>query len=168
MAAMSCWPFNLSRKRSGLKRFEHAGIEGYVVSWSFTGNRSRESSLVRNPATVGFLDYGQDPYQHRRCLMLSGGEVRREKAGLAQTILSGRSTHLPRRGRYGGDLGRILGFPVRAGHAHRPQHSIPFMSIFPRGVHSPHKVTIGLPHAWQSRGHERPFQCRGSSHPIQG
>jgi hypothetical protein len=59
-------------------------------------------------------------------------------------MLGGRSTHLPRRGRYGGDLGRISGFPVRAGHAHHPQRSIPFMSIFPRGVHSPHEITIGL------------------------
>ena len=58
--------------------------------------------------------------------------------------LGGRRTHLPRRGRYGGDLGRISGFPVRAGHAHHPQHSIPFLYIFPRGVNSPHSITIGL------------------------
>ena len=58
--------------------------------------------------------------------------------------LGGRRTHLPRRGRYGGDLGRISGFPVQAGHAHHPQHSIPFLYIFPRGVNSPHPVTIGL------------------------
>ena len=58
--------------------------------------------------------------------------------------LGGRRTHLPRRGRYGGDLGRISGFPVQAGHAHHPQHSIPFLYIFPRGVNSPHLVTIGL------------------------
>jgi hypothetical protein len=27
--------------------------------------------------------------------------------------------------RYGGDLGRTLGFPVRAGPAHHPQRSVP-------------------------------------------
>ena len=57
--------------------------------------------------------------------------------------LGGRRTHLPRRGRYGGDLGRTSGFPVRAGHAHHPQHSIPLLYIFPRGVNSPHPRTIG-------------------------
>ena len=28
--------------------------------------------------------------------------------------------------RYGGDLGRTLGFPVQAGPAHHPQRSVPF------------------------------------------
>lgn len=73
--------------------------------------------------------------------------------------LGGRSTHLPRRGRYGGDLGRISGFPVQAGHAHHPQHSIPFLYIFPRGVNSPHPVTIGLLTS-MSQEHGRRFTDR--------
>ena len=146
MAVMSCWPFNLSNKRPG-KRFGHAGIEGYVVSWSFTGNRSRSQACPQScDSRVPRLRTRSVSAQTLPHAVGWRGEKRKEKAGLAQTILSGRSTHLPRRGRYGGDLGRILGFPVQAGHAHRPQHSIPFMSIFPRGVHSPHEVTIGLPH----------------------
>ena len=74
----------------------------------------------------------------RQCLEEPDGPIRGAR-------LSGRSTHLPRRGRYGGDLGRTSGFPVQAGYAHHPQRSIPFMSIFPRGVNSPHIFTIGLP-----------------------
>lgn len=73
---------------------------------------------------------GHDP-------LLQGGNCEED-------CLGGRRTHLPRRGRYGGDLGRTSGFPVQAGHAHHPQHSIPFLYIFPRGVNSPHSGTIGL------------------------
>jgi len=36
--------------------------------------------------------------------------------------------------RYGGDLGRTLGFPVQAGPAHHPQRSIPWWTTFPLGV----------------------------------
>ena len=41
--------------------------------------------------------------------------------------------------RYGGDLGRTLGFPVQAGHAHHPQRSVPCWTTFPLGVNSSHK-----------------------------
>ncbi|SLM49517.1 protein of unknown function [Nitrospira japonica] len=40
-------------------------------------------------------------------------------------IRVGGATHLPRVSRYGGGLGRTLGFPVRAGLAHHPQRSTP-------------------------------------------
>ena len=46
-------------------------------------------------------------------------------------------THLPRRCRYGGDLGRTLGFPVQAGHAHHPQRSTPLLSNIPSGRSTP-------------------------------
>ena len=45
--------------------------------------------------------------------------------------------HLPRRCRYGGDLGRTLGFPVQAGHAHHPQRSTPLLSNIPSGRSTP-------------------------------
>lgn len=64
--------------------------------------------------------------------------------------LGGRRTHLPRRGRYGGDLGRISGFPVQAGHAHHPQHSIPFLYIFP-GALTPPPGYDRPPHVDESR-----------------
>lgn len=122
-----------------------------VHSSSFTGNRRESQALTafRNTQTTSPLAVAQGLWEQLAletgCIVEAGRKTKKAaERRNEKTFLSGRSTHLPRRGRYGGDLGRISGFPEPAGHAHRPQRSIPFMYIFPRDVISSHTTTIGL------------------------
>jgi hypothetical protein len=114
--------------------------------------RTGESSLdgipeceTTSPLTVAQRSWEQQESETGRIVEVDMGTKNSAARRNEKKFLGGRSTHLPRRGRYGGDLGRISGFPEPAGHAHRPQRSIPFMYIFPRDVISSHLDTIGLP-----------------------
>lgn len=131
---ISWWPFNLSSK-GFTETARRSHWTRYVSSSSFTGNGAESQALRR---------FRSSSRERATCRGTGTMSPCRERDCGEKECLGGRRTHLPRRGRYGGDLGRTSGFPVQAGHAHHPQHSIPLLYIFPRGVNSPHSGTIGL------------------------